>query len=248
MPAAQRLITLLLGVHSPRFRLVTLTSLTLALCLHACFPTDNMGISKPAPDVARKVGAAIGVVTLICGIVANSTTSLVVLKTVYDTGVEIYAESGVWRQKLTLTVPTQDPSTTEEDNTCSTDCSASLPPITAACCDGRSHKCKGSKALAVFGVCPCPLNVRAQYILRTAVLLTSATVFVPATTWSCMLCQCEFWGALMLAVRSRRSNATCALLGSLIAREPTYDLTSAVPIRILIRTRTRTHTHTHTHT
>jgi len=147
-----------------------------------------MGISKPAPDVARKVGAAIGVVTLICGIVANSTTSFVIIKTAFDTGLEIYAESGIWRQKLTVTVPPQDPSTTEDDNTCSTDCSASLPPITAACCDGRSHKCKGSKALAVFGVCPCPLNVRAQYIF---VLLTSATVFVPATT--CFV-NVNFWG------------------------------------------------------
>jgi hypothetical protein len=153
-----------------------------------------MGISKPAPDVARKVGAAIGVVTLICGIVANSTTSFVIIKTAFDTGLEIYAESGVWRQKLTLTVPPQDPSTTEDDNTCSTDCSASLPPITAACCDGRSHKCKGSKALAVFGMCPCPLNVRAQYILRAAVLLTSATVFVlPQLGVACFV-NVNFWG------------------------------------------------------
>ena len=108
-----------------------------------------MGLS-PSPDLAKKIGAGIGVVTLICAITANASTSNVLLLLV-ETTYSLEVEVGVWQIKQTTIIPALGSKTTEiQTNGCDTD-GCLQQGGSDACCDAKSHKCKGSKALAVFG-------------------------------------------------------------------------------------------------
>ena len=102
------------------------------------------------PSQASKVAAGLGVLTFICAIVANASTSNILQSTTIDVlGVptDVENEIGIWQTKTTIGgVSVTDSTECEPDNGCGDN----------ECCASTSSRCKSLMAFAVLGTSRVP--------------------------------------------------------------------------------------------
>jgi hypothetical protein len=99
-----------------------------------------------SPTQAKKVAAGLGVVTLICAIVSNASTSGILLS-VTQQGVTAYEEVGIWRTTTGVSGGGEDISETSN-----TQCYPSGGCNGNACCTSLADRCITLQTFAIFGV------------------------------------------------------------------------------------------------
>jgi hypothetical protein len=106
------------------------------------------------PSQARKVAASLGVITLICAIVANVSTSNLIFEDSLEGGATMSEEIGIWRSKSMITGSPSDLNYAwkTEDTKCNRD-GYCLDTHSDSCCTSRVNRCKSLKAFAILGVC-----------------------------------------------------------------------------------------------